>query len=50
MPKYIKPMRNRNNITCGYKTSISDLLIQSDLKKCRLSQLAKTDKLYIISA
>ena len=30
-PKNIKPMSNRNNITCGCKTCISDMLLQSDL-------------------
>ena len=50
MPKNIKPMNNRNNITCGGETCISAMLLQSDLNKCRLSQLAKLDKLYINSA
>ena len=50
MPKYIRPMSNRNNITRGCKTSISAMLLQSDLNKWRLSQLAKLDKLYIDSA
>ena len=50
MPKYIKPMINRNNITCGCETCIIAMLIQSDINKCRLSQLAKIDKLYINSA
>ena len=43
-------MSNRNKITCGCKTCISAMLIQSDINKCRLSQLAKLDKLYINSA
>ena len=47
MPKYIKPMRNRNNITCGCDEYISAMLLQSDLNKCTLSQLEKLDKLYI---
>ena len=33
MPKYIKPMSNRNNITFGCDTWISAMLIQSDLNK-----------------
>ena len=33
MPKYIKPTSNRNNITRGCKTCISDMLLQSDLNK-----------------
>ena len=49
IPKYIKPMSNINNITCGFKTRISAILLQSDLNKYRLSQLAKLDKLYINS-
>ena len=47
MPKYIKPMSNRNKITCGCKTCIRAMLLQSDLNKWRISQLAKLDKLYI---
>ena len=31
MPKYIKPMSKINNITCGCKKYISDMLLQSDL-------------------
>ena len=27
-PKYIKPMSNRNKITCGCKTCISTMLLQ----------------------
>ena len=50
MPKYIKPMSNRNNITSGCKTCISAMLLQSNLNNWRLSQLAKLDKLYINSA
>ena len=49
MPKYIKPMSKRNNITCGHKTCIRAILLQSDLNKLWLSQLAKLDKLYINS-
>ena len=47
MPKYIKPMRNINNITCVWETCISAMLIQLYLKKEMLSQLSKLDKLYI---
>ena len=47
MPKHIKPTSNRNNITCGYQTYLSAMLLQSDLKKWNLSQLVKLDKLYI---
>ena len=47
MPKYIKPMSNRNKITRGCETCISVMLLQSDLNKWRLSQLAKLDKVYI---
>ena len=50
MPKYIKPMGNRNRITCGRKTFISDMLIQSDINKWRISQVNKLEKLYINSA
>ena len=50
IPKYIKPMSNKNNIICGCKTCISAMLLQSDLNKCRISQLAQLDKLYINSA
>ena len=47
MPKYIETMSNRNNITCGWKTCISAMLLQSDINKYILSQLSKLDKLYI---
>ena len=40
-------MSNRNNITCGYETCISSMLLQSDLNKWRLPQLTKLDKVYI---
>ena len=50
MPKYIKTMSNINKITRVCKTSISAMLLQSDLNKLRISQLAKLDKLYINSA
>ena len=50
MKKYIKPMRNRNRITYGYKACISDMLLQSYLNKWKLSRLNKLDKLYINSA
>ena len=43
-------MSNRNNITRGCETCMSAMLLQSDLNKWRLSQLAKLDKLYINSA
>ena len=44
-----KPTRNRNNITCGCKTCIIAMILQSDLNKLRLSQLFKLDKIYINS-
>ena len=47
MQNFIKPISDRKNITCVYKTCISAMLIQSDLNKWRISQLAKLDKLYI---
>ena len=46
----IKPMSNINKITCVCKTCISNILLQSDLNKLRLSQFAKIDELYINSA
>ena len=49
MEKYIKPMSNRNKITCGFKTCISDMLLQSYLNKWRISQWSKLNKLYINS-
>ena len=49
MEKYIKPMSNRNKITCGFKTCISDMLLQSDINKWRISQWSKLYKLYINS-
>ena len=49
MSKYIKPMSNIK-ITCGCETFISSMLLQSDINKCRISQLAKLDELYINSA
>ena len=45
MQKYIIPMSNINNITCGWKKCISAMLLQPYLNKWRLSQLAKLDKL-----
>ena len=33
MPKYIKPMSNRKNITCGWETCISAMLLKLDLNK-----------------
>ena len=50
MPKYMKPMSSRNNITCGCKTCISTMLLQSYINKWRISQLYRVDKLYINSA
>ena len=49
MSKYVKPMSKINNVTCGCETCISAMLLQWDLNKCRLSPLAKPDKLYINS-
>ena len=43
-------MINKNKITCGCKTYISTMLLQSDLNKWKLSHLAKPDNLYINSA
>ena len=40
-------MFNRNIITCGCKTRTSDMSLQLDDNKWRLSQLAKLDNLYI---
>ena len=42
-------MSNRNNITCGCKTCISDMLLKSHLNIWRLSKLAKLDSFYINS-
>ena len=47
MQKYVKPMININSITCGCKTCMSSMLLQSYLNKWKLSKLAKLDKLYI---
>ena len=47
MPKYIKPTSKINKITRGCETCISAMLLQPDLNKLRLSQLAKLDRLYI---
>ena len=47
MPKYIKQIININNMTCGFETCISAILLQSDLNKWRLSILSRLDKLYI---
>ena len=49
MPKYIRPKSYINNITCGNKTCISAMLLQSHLNKCRLLQLTKLDKLCLSS-
>ena len=46
MPKYIKPMINRNKITRECKTCIVTMLFKSDINKWRLSQLDELDKLY----
>ena len=40
-------MSKKNKITCGCKTCISVMFLQSDLNKWRLSQSTKLDKLYI---
>ena len=40
-------MSNRNKMTRGCETCISDMLYQSDLNKWRISQLDKLDNLYI---
>ena len=50
MTKYIKPISNRNNITCGCKICWFAMLLQSDLNKWIISKLSKLDKLYINSA
>ena len=50
MKKFIKPMINRYKIICGFETCIIAMLLQSDLNKWRIPQLAKLDKLYINSA
>ena len=50
MKKYIIPMSNIDKITCGCRTCISAMLLQSHLNKWRISQLEKLDKLYINSA
>ena len=47
MQKYIKPIINRSNITCGCEICISYVLLQLNLNKWWLSKLAKLDKLYI---
>ena len=47
MQKYIKPISNINNITCGCETCISAMLHQSYFNKWKLSKSAKLDKLYI---
>ena len=49
MPEYIKPMSNRNNVTCRCENCIIAMLLQSDINKWRISKLAKLDRLYIIS-
>ena len=46
VPKYIKPLSNRYKISCGCKTCLNEMLLQSYFNKWRLSQLAKLDKLY----
>ena len=49
MPKHLKPMSNRNNITRGCETYISAMLLKSDLNKWIISKLSKIDRLYIYS-
>ena len=49
-PNNINPTSKRDNITCGYKTCISAMLLQSYINKWRLSQLSKIDQLYMNSA
>ena len=43
MPEYVKPVNNRNKTTCECKTCISAILLQSDLNKWIISQLAKLE-------
>ena len=50
MLKYKESMSGKKKITCGCKTYISAMWLQSDLNKWWISQLAKLDKLYINSA
>ena len=45
-----KSMSNIKNITCGYETCISSMLLQSYLNKWRISQLSKLNKVCINSA
>ena len=40
-------MINRNNITCGYETCISGMLLQYYLKKWRLRKLARFEFFYL---
>ena len=47
MSKNIKPTSNIDMITSVCEAGISEMPIQSDINKCRLSQLDKLDKLYI---
>ena len=47
MSKNIKPTSNIDMITSVCEAGISEMPIQSDINKCRLSQLEKLDKLYI---
>ena len=47
MPKYIKPISNRNKIICGHKICISDMLLQSYLNKWRISKVDKLENLYM---
>ena len=42
-------MSNINKITCGCENFIGAMLLQSDVNKWRLSQVAILDKLYINS-
>ena len=45
--KIYKTNDQQKKTTCGCKTFISAMLLQSDLNKWRLSQLVKLDKVYI---
>ena len=41
MPKYIKPISNRNKITCGCETCISAILLQCDFNKTVVNTIGK---------
>ena len=47
MPKYIKPMSNRNKIKCGCETCICAMLLQLYLDKWSISSLVRLYKLCI---